>query len=119
MRGIIISFFFILGINGQSLDTNNDFFYNEFRISSLNGNQLDDYSLNIRPISTETLFSDLYKTILSNKKETLLIKNLGLDYFVEYNSNHPYNRNNGTMIPNRGYQHIISPGLFLKLVIIL
>ncbi len=115
MRGIIISFFFILGINGQSLDTNNDFFYNEFRISSLNGNQLDDYSLNIRPISTETLFSDLYKTILSNKKETLLIKNLGLDYFIEYNSNHPYNRNNGTMIPNRGYQHIISPGLFLKL----
>ncbi len=115
MRGIIISFFFILGVNGQSLDTNNDFFYNEFRISSLNGNQLDNYSLNVRPIGTETLFSDLYQTIISNKKETLLIKNLGVDYFIEYNSNHPYNRNNGTMIPNRGYQHIISPGLFIKL----
>ena len=40
---------------------------------------------------------------------------MGLDYFLEYNTHHPYNRNNGTMIPNRGYQHIISPGLFFKL----
>ena len=34
---------------------------------------------------------------------------------MEFNSNHPYNRNNGTMIPNKGYQHIISPGIFFKL----
>ena len=39
----------------------------------------------------------------------------GIDYFLEYNTHHPYNRNNGTMIPNRGYQHIISPGLFFKI----
>ena len=115
MRGIIISFLFTLSINCQSLDINNDFFYNKFRVASLNGNQKVNYSLNIRPIGTESIDYGLYRTILSNKKETLQIKNLGLDYFIEYNSNYPYNRNNGTMIPNRGYQHIISPGLFLKL----
>ena len=47
--------------------------------------------------------------------KTIEFKSLGIDYFLEYNTHHPYNRNNGTMIPNRGYQHIISPGLFLKL----
>ena len=48
------------------------------------------------------------------KSNTIQIKTLGIDYFIEYNSHHPYNRNNGTMIPNRGYQHIISPGIFIK-----
>ena len=42
-------------------------------------------------------------------------KILPIDYNLEFNSNHPYNRNNGTMIPNRGYQHIISPGFFAKI----
>ena len=42
--------------------------------------------------------------------EKLILK-FSIDYNLEFNSNHPYNRNNGTMIPNRGYQHIISPGV--------
>ena len=56
-----------------------------------------------------------YKTILSNPSNTIQIKTLGIEYFIEYNSHHPYNRNNGTMIPNRGYQHIISQEYLLKL----
>ena len=32
---------------------------------------------------------------------------------MEY-SIHPYNRNNGSMIPNRGYQHIVSTGFYLE-----
>ena len=38
-----------------------------------------------------------------------------IEYNIEFNSNHPYNRNNGTMIPNRGYQHIFSLGFFAKI----
>ena len=36
------------------------------------------------------------------------IKILPIDYNIEFNSHHPYNRNNGSMVPNRGYQHILS-----------
>ena len=64
--------------------------------------------------SFDKIVRNQYKTIYSNKTKTIEIKTLGIDYFIEYNSHHPYNRNNGTMIPNRGYQHIISPGIFIK-----
>ena len=28
---------------------------------------------------------------------------------------HPYNRNNGSMGPNRGYQHILSAGIYAEI----
>jgi hypothetical protein len=43
------------------------------------------------------------------------IKILPIDYNIEFNSHHPYNRNNGSMIPNRGYQHIISAGIYAEI----
>ena len=48
-----------------------------------------------------------YQTIFTNKSNSIELKVFPIEYNIEYNSNHPYNRNNGTMIPNRGYQHII------------
>ena len=77
-----------------------------------------DYSFNIRPLKSEEfgeLFDSQIKSVFNNISESIQIKTLGIDYFTEFSSHHPYNRNNGTMIPNRGYQHIISPGLFFKL----
>ena len=105
-------------IFGQNINLNNDFNNQLIRYSVLS-NQIDTkLSLNIRPLNS-SLFNDIignqYKTIFKNKSNSIQIKTLGIDYFLEYNSHHPYNRNNGTMIPNRGYQHIISPGLHIKL----
>ena len=82
-------------------------------------NEIDtESSFNIKPLNFDS-FSDFlgnqFKTILTNPSNTIQIKTLGINYFFEYNSHHPYNRNNGTMIPNRGYQHIISPGIFFKI----
>ena len=104
-------------INGQSINVNDNYSYSLIRNSVLKGNINTNYSLNIKPLQTtdfETLFKNEYHSIFKNKSELIEIKSLGIDYFVEYNSHHPYNRNNGTMIPNRGYQHIVSPGLFIK-----
>ena len=107
---------------GQNINLNNDFNNQLIRYSVL-ANEIDTkLSFNVRPLNVNS-FSEIlgnqYKTILSNASNTIQIKTLGIDYFIEYNSHHPYNRNNGTMIPNRGYQHIISPGVFIKLVLLL
>ena len=109
--------FFPILIIGQNINLNNDF-NNQFIRYSVLANEIDTkLSFNIRPLNIDS-FSEIlqnqYLTILSNPSNTIQIKTLGIDYFIEYNSHHPYNRNNGTMIPNRGYQHIISPGIFIK-----
>ena len=101
----------------QNINVNNNFEYDYLRSSILNGEINTNLSLNIRPLNQnafpESLFKN-YKHIYKNKSKSIEIKSLGIDYFIEFNSHHPYNRNNGTMIPNRGYQHIISPGIFFK-----
>ena len=114
------SIFFLLfpiSIIGQNINLNNDFNNQLIRYSVL-ANQIDtELSLNVRPLNFNSFSEFLekqHKTILRNPSNTIQIKTLGIDYFIEYNSHHPYNRNNGTMIPNRGYQHIISPGIFIK-----
>ena len=50
-----------------------------------------------------------------SSEESIINEEVSFDYNLEFNSNHPYNRNNGTMIPNRGYQHVFSPGLYAKI----
>lgn len=116
MKKILLIFFFPILINSQNIDVNNTYDYTFLRNSVLNGTFITNYSLNIRPINSKEFnkFLPQIKSIYSNKKGTLEIKSLGINYFLEFNSHHPYNKNNGTMIPNRGYQHIISPGIFMK-----
>ena len=73
-------------------------------------------SLNIKPInySTENVKFLNYNYIkLINKNHTVL-KLLPINFEFDFNSHHPYNRNNGTLIPNRGYQHLINFGLYFK-----
>ena len=102
---------------GQNINLNNDF-NNQFIRYYVLTDQIDtEFSFNIKPLNSK-YFSEIignqHKTILKNASNSIEIKTIGIDYFIEYNSHHPYNRNNGTMIPNKGYQHIISPGLFIK-----
>ncbi len=105
-------------IFGQNINLNNDF-NNQFIRYAVLSNKIDtELSLNVKPLNLNSfseIIGDQYKIIFNNKSKSIEIKTLGIDYFIEYNSHHPYNRNNGTMIPNRGYQHIISPGLFIKI----
>ena len=102
----------------QNLDVNNDFNNTLIRNSILTGNLSTNLSLNIKPLSSEyfkKVVKNQFKTILESKNKKIKIKTLGVDYFLEYNSLYPYKKNNGTMLPNRGYQHIISPGIFFQI----
>ncbi len=119
MRYIFVFLLFTLITKSQNINVNNDFNYDLIRSSILSGDINTSYSLNLRPLNSNTelknLFQSDFKKIFRNEKNTLELKFLGLEYFIEFNSKHPYNRNNGSMIPNRGYQHIISPGIFFKI----
>ena len=119
MRTLFIIIFFFINISvSQNIDVNNEFNYNFLRSSIINGDIETDYSLNIRPLSLNNFgefLTNQNKSIFKNDKANIELKTMGIDYFIEFNSHHPYNRNNGSMIPNKGYQHIISPGIFFRL----
>ena len=113
-------FFFFLSIfsYSQSITLNEDFINDHIRNEQLLGNLSSDISLTIRPVETYFLEKEnsIYGSkILSNSSESIIFKILPINTNVEFNSKHPYNRNNGTMVPNRGLQSLISTGLFIKL----
>jgi len=125
MKKLVLLFLFIHLISkSQTINLNHDFIQNNLRYKQIKGDLNSDYSFTLRPLNLVVLKSEnpninflktYSKTIYSNKDNSIQLDVLPIDYFIEFNSNHPYNRNNGSMIPNKGYQHIISPGFFAKI----
>ena len=114
-----ILIFTYINLSSQSINLNENFINNYLRSQQIAGNLDLNSSFTLLPLNSNILSENNIKNykfnILSNKKETLFIGLLPIDYILEFNSKHPYNRNNGSMIPNRGYQHIISLGLIAKI----
>ena len=122
---LFILIFSVSVSNSQSINLNESHLIDYFRISKLTGDLETNFSFNLLPIDIEkndfivdSVFFDLKEyalTILSILNDKVKLKILPVDYNIEYNSHHPYNRNNGSMIPNRGYQQIISPGIYAEI----
>ena len=95
------------------------------RTSQLLGDFKSEVSFTLKPldigkngieIDKEIFDTEKYApTLLSFLKGNGKIKILPIDYNIEFNSHHPYNRNNGSMGPNRGYQHILSAGIYAEI----
>jgi hypothetical protein len=95
------------------------------RTSQLLGDFESDVSFTLKPldigkngieINKEIFDKEKYApSFLSFLKRNGKIKILPIDYNIEFNSHHPYNRNNGSMVPNRGYQHILSTGIYAEI----
>ena len=109
----------------QTINLNESYLTDYLRTSQLLGNFKSDISFTIKPLHIGKNGIEINKEILDTKKyaPTLLsffkgngkIKILPIDYNIEFNSHHPYNRNNGSMGPNRGYQHILSAGIYYEI----
>ncbi len=105
----------------QSLNLNQSHIEDYFRTQQLLGNLDSKKSFTIKPFSYSTdnqeklsfKVADLNKSIV--KKNKFKIELLPIDLSAEYNSLHPYNRNNGSLIPNRGFQQLVSLGFFSKI----
>ena len=119
MKKLIIFLQLILStfIFSQEISLNQKFIENYLRFNQLIDSSKSIYSFNIRPIINDdknnyTILKNFKKNILN--KSWLKVDLYPIEYIFDYNSHHPYNRNNGTMIPNKGYQHILSGGFKLK-----
>jgi hypothetical protein len=122
-------FFFLLFTffisSSQTINLNESYLNDYLRTSQLLGNFKSDVSFTLKPfdigkngieINKEIFDTEKYApTVLSFLKGNGKIKILPLDFNIEFNSHHPYNRNNGSMGPNRGYQHILSAGIYAEI----
>tara|TARA_B100001758_G_scaffold158631_1_gene136730 strand:+ start:532 stop:2232 length:1701 start_codon:yes stop_codon:yes gene_type:complete len=122
---LLISLIFFVSIsNSQTISPNENHIIDYLRFSQLKGTFKSEVSFSLRPLnlgiggieidSSVINIRKYSKTILSNGKR-LSLKILPINYNAEFSSHHPYNRNNGSLIPNRGYQHTISPGFFSRI----
>jgi len=111
--------------NSQTINLNESYLTDYLRTSQLLGDFKSDVSFTLKPldigkngleINKEIFDIEKYApTVLSFFKNKGNIKILPVDYNIEFNSHHPYNRNNGSMGPNRGYQHILSAGIYAEI----
>ena len=118
-------FFTFLVSTSQTINLNESYLTDYLRTSQLLGDFKSDVSFTLKPldigkngieINKETFDIEKYApALLSFLNGNGNIKVLPIDYNIEFNSHHPYNRNNGSMVPNRGYQHIISAGIYAEI----
>ena len=118
-------FFSFFISNSQTINLNESYLSDYLRTSQLKGDFKSDISFTLIPldigknglkINKEIFDTEKYATSLLNfLKGYGKIKILPVDYNIEFNSHHPYNRNNGSMGPNRGYQHILSAGIYAEI----
>ncbi len=122
---LLFLFFTFFTSYSQTINLNESFLNDYLRTSQLLNKLESDISFTIRPldigtkglkIENEVFNTEKYApTVLNFLKGKGKVKILPIDYNIEFNSHHPYNRNNGSMIPNRGYQHIISAGIYTEI----
>ncbi len=114
MKKLFLIFFGAQIIFSQSYSLDQDFIKNYFRNQKISGLLESNNNFLIRKLTVndrEAEKLDLRKRIFSNEKNSVTLNVLPVYYNIEFNSKIPYKTNNGTMIPNRGYQHLISLGI--------
>ena len=118
-------FFTFLVSSSQTINLNESYLTDYLRTSQLLGDFKSEISFSLKPLDIGKdgleIENDIFNTekyaptVLSFFKNKGNIKILPIDYNIEFNSHHPYNRNNGSMGPNRGYQHILSAGIYAEI----
>lgn len=113
LKSFLILLFFTQEFFSQTVNLNQTYIQDEIRNFQILNKTKNNLSLLIRPIKLDSEIDSLFNLNLSNQDKIFTL--LPLDFLNEYNSNLPYNRNNGIMIPNRGLQTVISPGIYLDM----
>ena len=121
----LLLFFTFLVSSSQTINLNESYLTDYLRTSQLLGDFESDISFTLKPLNIGTSglkienevfnIKEYSPTVITFFKNKGKIKILPINYNIEFNSHHPYNRNNGSMVPNRGYQHIISMGIFAEI----
>jgi len=123
----IIVFLYPSQIRAQSLGLGNSVIEDYYRRAQLIGSIDPAVSFVIRPLSSVALidFDNIFDPEYTLKKNTFtgnfqigknknIVKLLPINIRQQFNSHHPEGFNDGAMIPSRGYQNIVSMGIFVK-----
>ena len=98
----------------QTINLNKPSIYEEIRDNQIiNQIHLNNSSLMIRPLNFSKEIDSLLNTSYLDNKS--FFKFLPIDFISEFTTNVPYNRNNGILIPKKGYQQLISFGFFSEI----
>ena len=110
-----------LGSKSQNLSVGISSLEDYYRRNQLLGLIDSTVSFTIRPLSLNNLLLNEYNRTGDNNylvrkvdSSKIIFSVLPLEWKQRYNSHHPYGRNDGIMIPSKGYQTIISGGIYFK-----
>ena len=122
---VTLCFCFFQEIQAQTINLNERFIEQNLRTAQLLGKFDPTFSFTSLPIHTVKKGIKIDSSLIGSKKYGATLKTffgkhgtlkiLPVDFLMEYSSHHPYSRNNGSMIPNRGYQQLVSFGFFAEL----
>lgn len=106
-----VLFFFTIHLTAQSIPVGSiDFMDERLRNEQLLGLDSDNNSYTIRPLVRQLDSTQLYK----NEKNKIHFKFIPVTLVQQYNSLLPLGRNDGVMIPSKGYQMKLSSGFFVS-----
>ena len=109
---LIITFFILFTLNAQNISVGSiDMIEQRGRNEQLLGNGNPFVSYTLRPLALQLLDSAQTNEIDSKK---LFTKVLPITLTQQYNTFAPYGWNDGTMIPAKGYQTLLSAGLYAQ-----
>ena len=125
LLSVVFCFSFYQEILAQTINLNESFIQQNLRTAQLLGEFDSSVSFTSLPIHTGKIGVKIDSSLIGSKEYGATLKTffgkhgklkiLPLNFIMEYSSHHPYSRNNGSMIPNRGYQQLVSFGFHAEL----
>lgn len=121
-----LSLFFCIRSFSQTLPVGTPLLEEVWRRKQLKGERDINTSFTVRPLYSGTYLqfdslydpsnylSDTSTKLITDTKNKSLIRFLPLIFKQQYNTHHPYGWNDGPMIQARGYQTLISMGLYAR-----
>ena len=125
LLSVVFCFSFYQEILAQTINLNESFIQQNLRTAQLLGEFDSSVSFTSLPIHTGKIGVKIDSSLIGSKEYGATLKTffgkhgklkiLPVNFIMEYSSHHPYSRNNGSMIPNRGYQQLVSFGFHAEL----
>jgi len=125
MLSLVLCFCFFQEKQSQTINLNERFIQQNLRTAQLLGEFDPSVSFTSLPIHTGKIGVKIDSSLIGGNEYGATLKTffgkhgtlkiLPVNFLMEYSSHHPYSRNNGSMIPNRGYQQLISFGFHAEL----
>ena len=122
---VVFCFCFFQKVQAQTINLNEGFIQQNLRTAQLLGEFDSSFSFTSLPIHTGKIGVKIDSSLIGSNEYGATLKTffgkhgafkiLPVDFIMEYSSHHPYSRNNGSMIPNRGYQQLVSFGFHAEL----